>query len=84
MDAVNYTNFRDNLKTYCDNVSEGNAYIISRKSTQENVILLGIKEYNELLRAKANDDYRKKLDASFAQLRRGGGVEHDLIEEAED
>ena len=82
MDAVNYSTFRENLKNYCDKVAEEScAYIITRKSMQPNVVLLSIDEYNELLKAKENDEYRKKIDRSFSQLRSGRGVKHDITED---
>ena len=53
MDAVNYSNFRENLKSYCDKVSETQcAYIVTRKANQGNVVILSVEEYNALLHAK--------------------------------
>ncbi len=57
MDAVNYSNFRENLKAYCDKVSETQcAYIVTRKANQGNVVILSIEEYNALLKAKEEAD----------------------------
>ena len=53
MDAINYSNFRKNLKTYCDKVCEtGSAYIVTRKADQSNIVVLSIDEYNNLIKAK--------------------------------
>lgn len=49
MIAVNYTNVRENLKTYCDKVNdEGETVIITRKDNK-NVVLISQDEYNNML-----------------------------------
>lgn len=53
MDAVNYSTFRDNMKEYCDKVCEtGEAYIVTRKADQGNVVVISIEEYNDLMRIR--------------------------------
>lgn len=53
MDAVNYSTFRENLKEYCDKVCETqDAYIVTRKADQGNVVIISVEEYNDLKRFK--------------------------------
>jgi len=48
MIAVNYTNVRENLKTYCDHVNDDDTVIITRKNNK-NVVLISQNEYNNML-----------------------------------
>lgn len=53
--------------------------IVSRPKS-ENVVIVSEEEYNNLLKAKRNEEYLKKLDRSFAQLDKGEVV-HKSLEE---
>lgn len=46
----------------------------------ENVVIVSEEEYNNLLKAKRNEEYLIKLDRSFAQLDKGEVV-HKSLEE---
>ena len=51
MVAVNYSTVRENLKKYCDKVSnEGETVIVTRKC-EKNVVILSMDDYNALLKA---------------------------------
>lgn len=68
--AVKSMDVRDNFKTLCDKVFQGETLIISRPKN-ENVVMLSESEYNEIMKAKRNAEYLAHLDRSFAQLEQG-------------
>ena len=81
MVAASYTSVRNNLKSYCDlAVNEGETVIITRKD-DKNAVLIGLKDYNEMLKTIKNAQYLTKLDRAFKQLDEGNGTVHELIEE---
>ncbi len=47
---------------------------------QANMVLIPENEYNELLRAKENDEYRKKLEKSLEQANQGKVVVKSMEE----
>jgi len=49
MIAVNYTNIRENLKTYCDQVNDNNETVIITRKDNKNVVLISQNEYNNML-----------------------------------
>ena len=78
--AVNYSTLRANFKNYCDTaVNDAETIIVTRKN-EENVVLLSLESYNQLMKTIRNSEYLAKLDRAFKQLRSGGGQEHELIE----
>ena len=81
MIAANYSTVRDNLKHYCDQVSDcGETVIVTRKN-EKNVVIISLEQWNALERAARNAEYLSSLDRSFDQLRSGHGTLHELIEE---
>ena len=81
--AVNYTNLRDNMKTYMDRVTDDYETMIVTRKDNKNVVMLSEETYNNLMEKvyvmgnKANYDW---LMESKAQLERGQFAKHDLIE----
>ena len=81
--AVNYTNLRDNMKTYMDRVTDDYETMIVTRNDNKNVVMLSEETYNNLMENvyvmgnKANYDW---LMESKAQLERGQFAKHDLIE----
>jgi antitoxin YefM len=72
MDAVSYSDLRQNLKSYMDKVySDHDPLIITRKNN-ENLVLLSIDEYNSLMETsyllsnEANAEHLKKSIAQYA------------------
>lgn len=55
-------------------------FLVYGRPKNENVVIVSEKEYNELAKAKRNEDYLKKLDHSFAQLEQGEVI-HKSLEE---
>lgn len=72
--AVNYTNLRDNMKTYMDKVTDDYETMIVTRKDNKNVVILSEETYNNLMENvyvmgnKANYDW---LMESKAQLENG-------------
>lgn len=70
MVAVKGMDVRKNFKEWCNKVVSGETIVVSRPRN-ENVVIVSEQEYNELQKAKNNEEYLAKLDRSFDQLNRG-------------
>ena len=81
--AVNYTNLRDNMKSYMDKVTDDYETMIVTRKNNKNVVMLSEESYNNLMEIihvmgnKANYDW---LMESKAQLEAGKISTHTLIE----
>ena len=82
--AVNYSTLRNNLKEYCDKATDKNEIVIVTRKDEKNVEIIRADNYNQLLKTAHNAEYLAKLDRSMAQLHKGLGRKHDLIEVSED
>ena len=83
MFAVNYTNLRDNMKTYMDKVTDDYETMIVTRKNNKNIVMLSEESYNNLIENayimgnKANYDW---LIESKAQLENGNITAHNLVE----
>ncbi len=77
--AVKSMDVRENFKEWCNKVIGGETLVVSRPKN-ENVVIVSEKEYNEMVKAKRNAEYLKKLDHSFAQLEQGEAIHKSLDE----
>ena len=77
--AVKSIDVRDNFKSLCDKVFNGETLIISRPKN-ENVVMLSESEYNEMVRAKRNAEYLAMLDKSMAEAETGGFITKTIAE----
>lgn len=77
--AVKSMDVRENFKEWCNRVIGGETLIVSRPKN-ENVVIVSEKEYNEMAKAKRNEEYLKKIDHSFAQLEQGEVIHKSLDE----
>ncbi|MDY5482970.1 MAG: type II toxin-antitoxin system Phd/YefM family antitoxin [Clostridium sp.] len=81
--AVNYSNLRENMKTYMDRVTDDYETMIVTRKDNRNVVMLSEETYNNLMENaylmgnKANFDW---LMESKAQLEKGAVSMHNLIE----
>ena len=81
--AVNYTNFRENLKDYMDKATEDYETMIVTRKNNKNVVMISEESYNNLMENvyvmgnKSNYDW---LMESKEQLESGKYTKHDLIE----
>ena len=81
MIAVNYTNVRENLKTYCDKVNDDDETVIITRKDNKNVVLISQNEYNNMLenvKILKDPKYLIKLYKSIKQLENNDVKELDL------
>lgn len=82
--AVNYTNLRQDLKTYCDKANDDFETIIVTRKNGGNVVLISENEYNNMLEnlfIRSNPEYYDKLMESINQLKAGGFTKRELLDE---
>jgi len=80
--AVNYSTIRNNLKNYCDRVTDESETVIVTRKDEKNVVIISLDEYTALTKAVKNASYLNKLDKAIEQLSRGEGKAHELIKES--
>ena len=83
MDAITYTDLRQNLKTHMDKVFQNNAPLIITRKNNENVVLLSIGEYNSLLETNyllSNEANAEHLRKSISQHKAGKVKARELRE----
>jgi antitoxin YefM len=78
--AVNYSTIRNNLKDYCDKVTDSNETVIVTRKDEKNVVIISLEEYNAMQKAIKNNYYLNMIDRSMEQLASGKGTIHELIE----
>lgn len=71
--AVKSMDVRENFKSLCDMVFNGETLIISRPKN-ENIVMMSEHEYNEVMKAKRNSDYLAMIDKSMAEAKAGGFI----------
>ena len=79
MIATKQMDVRANIKKYFDLAFDGEPVIVSRKENR-NVVIISEAEYNELVKAKRNEDYLVKLDESFKQFEEGKTISFRMEE----
>ncbi len=83
MIAVNFTEFRTELKKFLDNVENNHETLIIKRKSGKGAVMISLDEYNSimetvhLLSSKANAD---RLYESIRQMKKGETITHDLIE----
>ena len=87
MIAVNYTNLRENMKSYMDDVTDNYETVIVTRKDNKNVVMMSEEVYNNLMENlhimedKANYEW---LMESKKQLDEGLTKSHQLITENND
>lgn len=88
MEAVAYSNFRQNLKQYMKQVNEdADALIVTAKDAEDTVVVLSKREYDSLqesLRILSNSYLMEKIRLGDTQFRKKQFQTHDLLEVKED
>lgn len=79
MFVVKSMDVRDNFKSLCDKVYNGETLIILRPKN-ENVVMLSEYEYNEMMKAKRNSEYLAMIDKSMAEAEAGGFAAKTIAE----
>lgn len=82
--AVNYSTIRNKFKDYCDKVTDEFETVIVTRKDEKNVVILSLEEYNALIKKAKNTAYLDMIDRAMAQLAKGEGTVHELIEEDND
>lgn len=83
--AVNYTNLRENMKSYMDKVTDDYETMIVTRKDNKNVVMISEETYNNMLENmhvmgnKSNYDW---LMESKAQLEKGKCAMHNLLEDS--
>lgn len=83
MVAVNYTNLRDNMKSYMDKVTDDYEAMIVTRKNNKNVVMISEETYNNLMENvyvmgnKSNYDW---LMESKKQLEQGVCTSHELVQ----
>ena len=72
--AVKSMDVRENFKSLCDKVFNGETLIISRPKN-ENIVML-----SEMMKAKRNADYLAMIDKSMAEAEAGGFITKTIAE----
>ena len=87
MIAVNYTQFRNNMKSHMDLVTDSYETMVVTRKDSKNVVVISEESYNNLLENiyvmgnKSNYDW---LMESKKQLESGKAKKHELIEAADE
>jgi prevent-host-death family protein len=88
MEAVAYSNFRQNLKQYMKQVNEdADALIVTAKDAEDTVVVLSKREYDSLqesLRILSNSYLMEKIRRGDTQFRKKNFKTHDLLKVKED
>jgi len=84
MIAANYSEFRNELKNYLDNVEFNNETLIIKRGSGKGTVLISLDEYNsimETLHLLSSKKNAKRLFESIEQMKTGKRAKHKLIEE---
>ena len=84
MNAVTYTDLRQNLKTYMDKVLQDSDPLIITRKNNENVILMSLNDYNSLLETNyllSNEVNAEHLKRSIVQHKSGKVFSRKLYDE---
>jgi len=84
MQITTYSNFRQNLKVFLDNVFINHDPLFVTRTNGEDVVVLSKTDYESLtetLHLLGNPNNAKRLMDSIKELEEGKGVQKDIIEE---
>ena len=84
MDAVSYSDLRQNLKTYMDKVYYDHDPLIITRKNNENLVLLSVEEYNALIETSyllGNSANAEHLQKSIAQYAGGKAKKRELLKD---
>lgn len=88
MEAVSYSNFRQNLKSYMKQVNEdADTLIVTSKDIEDTVVVLSKRDYDamqETLRVLSNNYVMDKIRRGDQQFESGNFTTRELLEVEED
>ena len=68
--AVKSMDVRENFKSFCDKVFNGETLIVSRPKNQ-NIVMMSEEKYNDIMKSKRNAEYLNMLDKSMSEAESG-------------
>ncbi|BDU51389.1 type II toxin-antitoxin system Phd/YefM family antitoxin [Haliovirga abyssi] len=83
MEAINYSDFRANMKSYMDNAYENHETMIITRKKMKNIVIMSIEDYNSLMTTNyllANPNNSKHLLESIEQAKEGRTVSKTVEE----
>jgi antitoxin YefM len=84
MDAVSYSDLRQNLKSYMDKVYYDHDSLIITRKNNENLVLISIEEYNSLMETNyllGNESNAEHLQKSINQYKNGNTKQKELLKD---
>jgi antitoxin YefM len=84
MEVLNYTEFRKELKSSLDKVSNDEDVIVVSRGKNKNVVVISLNEYNSLKETMyllSTEKNRKRLQESITEMKKDQFSSHSLIEE---
>ncbi|MEK4699697.1 type II toxin-antitoxin system prevent-host-death family antitoxin [Solibacillus sp. FSL R7-0668] len=88
MEAVTYSNFRQNLRGYMKQINEdSDTFIVTSKDVEDTVVVMSKREYDsmqETLRTLSNAYVMDKIRRGNEQFKTGKVKIHELIEVEDD
>jgi len=86
MFALNYSQFRKNMKTYLDRVTDDYDTLVITRKENRNVVIMSEEAYNNMVEnlfiMSDTDNYLSLLE-SIKELKRGEVVTRDVVEGGE-
>jgi antitoxin YefM len=87
MDAVTYTDFRQNLATHLNQIEAARTPLLVTRQNAPSVVVMSLddfKAYEATFHLLSSQNNANRLNKAIANLREGKGIERELVEEAED
>jgi antitoxin YefM len=83
MNAISYSNFRQNLRSIIRKVNEDAERIIVTTNDNSNVVVMGQEDYDsmmETLYLMRSPENRNRINKAIEQLESGGGIDRKLMD----
>ncbi|MEN9517759.1 MAG: hypothetical protein RLZZ381_347 [Cyanobacteriota bacterium] len=87
MDAVTYTDFRQNLATHLNQIEADRTPLLVTRQNAPSVVIMSLddfKAYEATFHLLSSQNNANRLNKAIANLRSGKGIEQKIAEEAED
>ncbi|MFM2312604.1 MAG: hypothetical protein RLZZ04_1880 [Cyanobacteriota bacterium] len=87
MDAVTYTDFRQNLATHLNQIEAARTPLLVTRQNAPSVVVMSLddfKAYEATFHLLSSQNNANRLNKAIANLREEKGIERELVEEAED
>ncbi|MFD1392489.1 type II toxin-antitoxin system Phd/YefM family antitoxin [Lacticaseibacillus jixianensis] len=88
MDAVSYSSFRKNLKSYMQKVNQDSeSLLVTVKDPEDTVVVMSKSDYDamqETMYLLSNPDLMARIRRGDKQVQAGKATVHDLLEDVDD